>query len=195
MMPTPHLTPVELIYRKLSQPSPPQPARVSQEPKLQPELTRDEVDAIIQRKRSATPEQLQAIIDRAQHYRLSTWQRNQLGVDIGVALAAKARGRPNSDSVFKSSSTTFWIMPTRHSECWPTAASSRISLSVARKEFHAAGQTHHPPRGACWAPQRQMLWHVQSVYGDRSPEAYVGGRIWEALEEMEVAARPHRAGQ
>jgi hypothetical protein len=185
MTPTPYLTPVELIYRKLSQPSPPPPARARQEPKLQPELTREDVDAIIQRKRSATPEQLHAIIDRAQHYRLSTWERNQLGVDIGVALAAKARGKPNSDSVFihdvlDYADTPFGMLANR----------SFFENQFKRgAEGISCCRAHHPPRCACWAPQRQMLWHVQSVYGDRSPEAYVGGRIWEALEEMEVAAR------
>jgi hypothetical protein len=188
MMTTSYLTPVELVYRKLSQPSPPEPARVVQEFTRQPELTREEVDAIIQRKRSATPEQLQAIIDLAQHYKLSTWERNQLGVDTGIALAARAHGKPDLDSLFihevlDYADTPFGLLANR---------------SFFEREYRRGAEAisccrnHRPPRCGCWVAQRQMLWHVQNVYGGRSPEGYAAGKIWSALDDLEGVARPER---
>ena len=185
----PFITPLELAYRSISQPSPPKPTRVvSQAPKA-PELLRDDVIQILQGNRSATLDELQNIIARSQHYRLSTWERNQLGVQLGIAFAEKARGIPDRNSQFihevlDYADTPFGMLANR----------SFFEREYRRGTAAISHCRHHrPPRCQCWRNAREILWHVTDVHGGESPEAYAAGKIWEALDQMDVAARPERA--
>jgi hypothetical protein len=90
MTPTPYLLPVELVYRELARPKPqgPKPASVEAPPA---ELTRADVTAIIHRKRSSTPAELQEIIDNGKQFKLTDGERNQLCCDLTIAMSQRAR--------------------------------------------------------------------------------------------------------
>jgi len=182
------ITPLELAYRSISQPSSPKPARAVIQVPEAPGLTRDDVVQILQGNRSATLYELQSVIASSQRYRLSTWERDKLGVQLGIALAEKARGIPDRNSQFihdvlDYTDTPFGMLANR-------SFFEREYRRGAMAISHCAN--HHPPRCECWAPQRQVSWHVQNVYGDGTPEAYAAEKLWSALDELETATRPER---
>jgi hypothetical protein len=82
---------VERLYRDLASPKPPQPqpARVDTTAK-KIALTREDVDQIIQRTRIASPDELQYIIDHATDLKLTSGERNQLGVDLSIVMAQRS---------------------------------------------------------------------------------------------------------
>jgi hypothetical protein len=108
MTPTPYILPVERIYRELASPKAPEPtpARVTAEARKL-ELTRDDLTAIIARKQTATPEQLQYIIDHGNDLRLRSEEKSQICSDLSMAMARRARqigGRrdgPNAEFIAK----------------------------------------------------------------------------------------------
>ena len=93
---------VEILYRDIARPRPPQvkpaPAKVA----AKVELTRDAVTAILQRQRGASAEDLQHIISKAKHYALTESEKNQLCVDLSIQVArarqnqGKRRDDPNA---------------------------------------------------------------------------------------------------
>jgi hypothetical protein len=87
---TPYVPAVELIYRSLAQPKPqePKPASVEAPPAI--ELTRADVTAIIHRKRLATAEELQEIINHGKQFKLTDGERNQLCCDLTIAMSQRA---------------------------------------------------------------------------------------------------------
>ena len=82
---------MERIYREVAQPkAPPQPpAPLPAEVKKV--LTRADVDAIIARRLSATPAELQYIIDHAKDLGLTDGERNLIRVDLSIAVAQRSR--------------------------------------------------------------------------------------------------------
>jgi hypothetical protein len=95
-----YVTPLELAYRTISRPSPPpqQTAATTQQAKVPSELTRADVDLILQRKRDATVDELQYILDNHRQFHLSDGQRNQISTDLTItAAAARARAERRSD--------------------------------------------------------------------------------------------------
>ena len=82
---------VERIYREIAHPHhTPQPVHVdTTEKKI--ELNRADVDQIIQRARPAPPDELQYIIDHGADLKLTSGERNQLGVELSIVAAQRAR--------------------------------------------------------------------------------------------------------
>jgi hypothetical protein len=75
---------VERIYRQVSQPSPPETkpaAHVTAEPK-RIELTRADVNSVIERTRTASAAELEFILSTAAALRLTLGEKNQLSVDL-----------------------------------------------------------------------------------------------------------------
>ncbi|MGA8500906.1 MAG: hypothetical protein WB683_05115 [Candidatus Sulfotelmatobacter sp.] len=186
---TPYISPVELIFRQLSQPKPQdaKPAPVAEPSKA--ELTRADVDAIIQRKRAATPEELQEILACV---KLTSGERNQLSVDLTVMMAQRSR-RVNSKCEDPSAKL---IHELGYAE---TPFGLLYERAWFQKEFQtgtkaiAECRSHRPPHCSCWRETRESLWYVRSSFPERSPESLTALRIWEALEELEFATRPERS--
>jgi hypothetical protein len=187
MTPTPYLLPVELIYRALARPKPREPkpaASVEAPPAI--ELTRTDVDQIIHRKRAATPEELQKIIEQ---FKLTDGERNQLCCDLTIAMSQRARqvnGRredPNSRFIHDLgyAQTPFGLLPER---AW-----FQTELQTATQAI-AACRRHLTPQCACWRQARENLYSIRESFGERSPESWAALRVWEALEEIEISSRP-----
>jgi hypothetical protein len=187
MIPTPYILPVELIYRELARPKP-EDAKPASVAVVKP-LTRTDVDAILHRKRLATAEELQEIIARAKDYKLTDGERNQLGVDLSICVAQRARqinGRREDPSArfildLGYALTPFGLLPERG---W-----FQSELQTATKAI-AACRRHLPPQCSCWREARASLYSIRESFGERSPESWAALRVWEALEEIELSSRP-----
>jgi len=189
---TPHVLPaVEIIYRELARPKPEEakPANVAA---VKPPLTRDDVDAIIHRKRSATPEELEFIIAH-EEFKLTDGERNQIACDLTISMSQLARqvsGRHEDPSGrlihdLGYAVTPFGLLPDR---AW-----YQNQLQAATKAISAC-RRHLPPQCACWREARASLYSIRESFGERSPESWAALRVWEALEEIELSSRPERTG-
>ena len=185
-----YLTPVERIYREISQPSPQKPAQKTEAaPPIA--LKRADVDEILAHKRDAAPEELSYIVEHAKELQLSSWQRNQIGVQLTIELVNRSRPKPDATSEFISNTLQIVETPVGplHDRAW------------AQRELRAGAQAiancraHRPPRCSCWREARERLWKIQDHFGSGTPETWATERIWEALEEMEKASRPERASE
>jgi hypothetical protein len=191
MTPTPYLLPVELIYRALAAPKTPEikPARANEEAKKI--LTRADVDAIIQRKRTATPDELQSIIDHGKELKLTPGEKNQLSVDLTCAMSQRARqveGKredPSSKLIHDLgyALTPFGLLADR---AW-----FQSELQAGTKAI-AACRRHLPPECSCWREARENLYNIRASYGEKSPESWAALRVWQALEQIEQSSRPER---
>jgi hypothetical protein len=187
MTPTPYVLPVELIYRELAR-SKPEETKPTSIAEVEP-LNRDDVTAIIARKRAATPEELQDIISRAKELELTTGEREQIALDLSIfsaQLARQANGKredPSSRLIYYLgyAITPFGLLP---------------ELAWYQNELHAgtkavaACRRHQPPQCSCWRSSRESLYSILESFGQRSPESWAALRIWEALEEIELSSRP-----
>lgn len=181
---------VELIYRELERPKAPDTklARANEDAK-QVELTRDDVIAILQRKRGASAEQLQQIIADAKEYKLTPSERNQLSLDLTIQIAHARQSRgiredPNARfiaQVLGLVETPFGLIERAWIDDLMRAGSQNI----------AKCKRHKPPRCDCWSSQRAILWQA-SASGEKSPEGWAATKIYESLEELELATRPDR---
>jgi hypothetical protein len=180
---------IERLYRDLASPKPPQPqpARVDTTAK-KIELTRADVDQIIQRTRGASPDELQYLIDNGSGYRLTPGERNQLGVDLSIIVAQRARqinGRredPNAQFIAQvlGYAETPWGLIERE---WIDAQLRAGSQAIQRC------RSHKPPVCQCWSASRAILWQARAN-GDKTPEGWAAARICAFLEELELASRP-----
>jgi hypothetical protein len=184
-----YLLPVERLYREIATPklSPPKPTQTSTEPK-QITLSMADVQAILRRSRSASPEELQYILDHSQDYGLSDWERNRISVDVTVAMAARARGmsgRPDNPAaeflskVMGLSETPFGFIE----RAWVSEHMRSGSQAISRC------RTHRPPLCECWSSSRAILWQARAS-GDKTPTAWAAARVYEFLEDLELASRP-----
>jgi hypothetical protein len=186
-----YITPLELAYRTISQPSrPPQQAvKATGKAKAPTELTRADVDLILQRQRDATVAELQYIFDSHRQFHLSDGQRNQISTDLTItAAAARARAERRSDD-----NSQFMLHRLGYAETPVGLLAHRVYYENLFKSGSAAisrCRNHKPPKCECWRNVRDALWGIQSHYGARSPEAFAATRIYSSLEELEVAARP-----
>jgi hypothetical protein len=183
---------VELIYRELARSKVTQPKPPTEEPENR-ELNRDDVTAIVARKRAATPEELQFIIDHAKEFDLTAGERNQLAIDLTIAMSHRAcqqNGRREDVNArfireaLKLTETPFGLVEREWFERQLQAGAEAI----------ARCRSHHPPRCGCWAEARRILYSAQDVCGEKSPETWVATKLYEALEELEVASRQERPG-
>jgi hypothetical protein len=183
-----YITPVQRIYLQVSQPTsqPPKPATVAAQAKPI-KLTRTDVDAIIQRKRYGSPEELQHIIDQSKDLGLTDGERNFIGVELSIAVAQRARqvnGRANPSAEFISkvlglAETPYGLV----SREWVNRQMRTGSQAINRCSHH------RPPDCACWGASRASLWQV-STSGAKTPEAWAAARVYEFLTELELASRP-----
>jgi hypothetical protein len=181
---------VERIYRQISLPSPPVTiAHVRVEPK-KIELTRADVDAIIQRTRIASAGELQHIIDHAKELRLSDGEKNQLSVDLTMQIAhARQRNGRRDDPNERFIAETLGLITT------PFGLVERSFIDGLLRDGArniARCKRHKPPGCECWSGQRALLWQAQSAHGDKSPEGFAATRVYASLEELETASRPER---
>ena len=151
-------------------------------------LLRSDVDAILTRERNASPEELEYIVQNAKQFCLSQSQRNEIGVRLTVAQA-------NRDSPVIDPRTEF-LIHTLH--VLPTKFGLLHDYDWVQRELKAGAQAiancraHRPPRCQCWREARHRLWRIQDTCGPRSPEHFATLRLWESLEQMELASRPER---
>ncbi|MGD0181624.1 MAG: hypothetical protein ABSC15_17570 [Terriglobales bacterium] len=163
----------------------------TEEPKDR-ELTRGDVTEIIARRHTATPEELQFIIDHRKELKLTEGERNQLAVDLTITMSQKARqlnGRREDENaifireILKLAETPFGLIQRDWFERRLQAGAEAI----------ARCRNHHPPRCKCWAEERRILYNAQDVCGEKSPEGWAAMKLYEALEELETSSRPERA--
>jgi hypothetical protein len=185
-----YVTPLELAYRTISRPSPPPQKTVEANVKVKApsELTRADVDLILQRKRDAAVAELQYILDNHRQFHLSDGQRNQISTDLTItAAAARARAERRSDD-----NSQFMLHKLGYAETpWGLLANRAFYEKVFKDGAGAIARcsNHKPPKCECWRNVRDALWGIQSHYGAKSPEAFAATRIYSSLEELEVAAR------
>lgn len=153
-------------------------------------LTRADVDAIIERRRVASPEDLQYIIDNAKSLHLAEGARNQIGCDLSILMAQRARnmnGRRDNPSaefiakVLGYSSTPHGLVE----RDWVNR------LLRAGAEAIARCRNHRPPNCQCWSASRVALWQAQAN-GEKTPEAWCATSIYAFLEDLELSSRPER---
>jgi hypothetical protein len=168
------------------------PKPPSEKPKNR-ELTRDDVAEIIACGRTATPEELQFIIDHRKELDLTDGERNQLGVDLTIAVsrARQVNGRREGLSArfihqtLKLGQTPFGLIAR---ECFELQLKSGAEAIIGCRH-------HHPPRCKCWAEARRKLADAQTAFGEKSPEAWAVMKLYEALEELETSSRPERESE
>jgi hypothetical protein len=186
----PYVLPVELIYRELARPKPEDAKPASVTAVKPPPLTRADVDAIIHRQRTATPEELEEVLS-IKDFKLSEFARNQISVDLTVAISQRAvserREDPSSKLVHDLgyALTPFGLLADR---AW-----FQKELKAATNAI-AACRRHLPPQCSCWRDARASLYSIRESFGEKSPESWATLRVWEALEEIELSSRPERTG-
>ena len=145
----------ERIYRELSAPEPVKPEKEA--PAKAPEITRADVDDILSRKRSASAEQLQNIIANSKRFGLTSYQRDRLGLDLSIGIAAQmreARGiheDPTAQffsTVLDVEETVFGLL---YNSQW-----FKDELRLGSKQIAECRQ-HKPPRCACWSSSRGRM--------------------------------------
>ena len=173
-----YITAVERIYRELARPK---AQSVQQVPEAvrKSELSHDDVSAILQRKTSASADQLQRILNDAKKYRLTQGERDQLSLDLTIAIAQARQnnGKPD-DANARFIAQVLGLLDT------PFGLIERSfvdDLLRAGSENIARCKRHQPPKCQCWSAQRAILWQAQNSNGEKSPEAWTAGRIYEAL--------------
>jgi hypothetical protein len=182
----------ERIYRELARPKPVD-VKLAPAADVKPvTLTRADVDAIISRKRTATPDELQDIISHAKDFDLTSGERNLLGVELSVAIAQRIRGLDGrrqdhpSDRLIHDlgyAQTPFGLLYDR--------ASFQRQMQSGSKAI-AECRRHTPPHCECWRETREALWYIRSLFQERSPEAFAAMQVWESLEDLEFSSRPER---
>jgi hypothetical protein len=187
-----NISATERIFREPSRPEAPQPkpASAAAEPKkIAP--TRADVNELIQRQRVGTPQELEAILAKAKDLRLTEGERNQLSVDVTIAMAQRARnvnGRRESPAaeflskVLGLAETPYGMID----RAWINHHLRDGAQAIARCKLH------RPPNCQCWSASRITLWQAQAN-GEKSPEAWCAARILACLEDLEVSSRPERA--
>lgn len=180
---------IEIIYRDLARPRAPDGKTARVEAAKKTELTRSDVDAILQRKRGALADELQQIISDAKEYRLTPGERNQLSVDLTmqIAHARQSNGRRDNPGerfiaqVLGLIETPYGLLARSFIDDLLRAGSENISRC----------RLHCPPLCDCWSRQRAILFQA-SANEEKSPEGWAATRIYSALEELEMATRPER---
>jgi hypothetical protein len=179
---------VERIYRELARPGAPVVREEPAEPVKRSELDRDQVQAILQRQRAATSEELQSIISNSKKYKLTQSERDQLSVDLTIQMAQARQGRGRRDDpnarfitqVLNLVETPFGLIDRFFIEDLIRAGSENIGRC----------KHHQMPRCDCWSQQRAIIGQVLSIYGERTPETWAAMRVNALLEEVECGARP-----
>jgi hypothetical protein len=184
-----NISATEKIFRELSQPKPPQPrpAHVPA-PSTQITLTREDVTAIIRRTRSATPEELQHILDHGKELGVSEWDRSQISVDMTIAMAQRSR-QGNGRRIDANAEFISKILGMIETPFGLVARSFVDDLLQEGSRNISRCRLHRPPNCACWSAERAILFQA-GANGEKSPEGWAAIRIRAALEQLEVSTRP-----
>jgi len=187
---TPYVPAVELIYRSLAEPKPQEAKPYPSEAK-EIELTRDDISAIIHRRRTATPDELQFSIAHGKQFKLTDNERNQIACDLTIAMSQRAcqANQRREDPGAQFISQTLKLLSTPHGLIEREWFDNLLHTNV---EAIAKCRTHKIPRCDCWRGAREMLWHAAHTHGDDSPEAWTALQVWTILEELEISSRPER---
>lgn len=183
------VTPLERLYQLISQPSPPKPAKPVSTAPAPISLRLSDVQDIVKNKRTASPEELEYILQHPSRFGLGPRQQNDIRVRLTVALAH--RGRPSMNpnaglfAVLDMAETPVGLLHHRH---WFEHELRTGAAAIATCVRHS------PPRCQCWRSFRERLWLVQDRYGPKSPEGWAATKLWEQFEEYELASRPERPG-
>jgi hypothetical protein len=181
-----NISATEKIFRELSQPTPaqPRPARVDITAK-KIELTRADVDRIIQRTRSATVEELEYVIAHANEFSLTDGQRDQACCDLTIVAAQRSR-QGNGRRVDASAEFIAKVLNLVETP-WGLLARSFVDDLLRNGSRNISRcRLHRPPNCDCWIAQRAILFQA-SAAGGRTPESWAASRILAALEELEVS--------
>lgn len=179
---------VELIYRELATPKPSQP-KPAPIPAPKKTITRADVDDVIQRRRTASPEELQELLS-TKDINLTEGERSQICVDLTVAMAQRSRninGR-RDDPNAKFIAQVLGFVETPHGlipRSFITDVLREGAANISRCRLH------RPPLCDCWSAQRAILWEARA-HGEKSPEGWAAVRLFDALEHLETASRPER---
>ncbi len=183
-----HETPVERIYREMSTPSsaPPVPNVPTTAPAMH--LDASDVSAILQHKRSASLDELNYIIEHAKTFCLSSWQRNQISVQLTIAIVNRARPASTPvDQLFSALGIVETPVGLLHDRSWVQRELRAGTQAIA------SCRAHRVPRCSCWREARERLWRIQDHFGSGTPETWATVQLWEVFEELENASRPERA--
>jgi hypothetical protein len=188
---TPLISAAERLYHELSQPklNPPKPVQQPSQHRTAVTIARGDVDAILRHKRTATPEELQYILDHSEDFALRPWQRDQIVLQFTLTAAAKMRAaqgirEPENSFLYdtlKVAETPWGLL---HDRQWV----EHLMKEGTRAVWHC--KNHRPPRCECWRGTRDILWNVRVTYGEQSPEAWAASRVWSVLEDLELVPRP-----
>src|ERR1700733_6816569 len=180
------LSPVERIYLEIRQPSLPKPAPKAPDPAPSIQLDGADVDAILKHKRTASVAELEHVIAHADELHLRPWQRNQIGVELTLVLANRARPKPNPTAEFFYNTLGITQTPVGllHDRSWL----DRELKAGTQAIFNC--RRHSPPRCNCWRAVRERLWNIQDRCGAASPEAWATEQLWVIFDELEFAERP-----
>jgi hypothetical protein len=182
-----NISATEKIFRELSpQAQPPKPTRATADPKPIA-LTRADVDAILQRMRSATPEELEFIIAHAKEFILTDGQRDQLCCDLTIVAAQRAR-QGNGRRIDGNAEFISKVLGMIETPFGLVARSFVDDLLREGSRNISRCRLHRVPLCACWSAQRAMLYQA-SANGEKSPDGWAATRIRAALEQLELASR------
>jgi hypothetical protein len=183
-----YLTPVQMMYRTISRPSP-SPSKLAPIAAPKKAITRADVDEIIQRRRSASAEELEEILT-TKDLKLGEGERNQISVDLTILVAQRSRKMSGwrEDESAKFISQVLGYAETPH------GLIPRSFIADVLREGASNIQRcrlHRPPLCDCWSAQRAILWEARAG-GEKTPEGWTASRLFDALEGLETSSRPER---
>ena len=177
---------VELIYRELARPRSPDPTPAHAKlAATKAELTRDDINEILMRRRGGSASELEQIINNAKQYNLTPGEKNQLSVDltIQVAHARQSNGKRDNPSE-RFIAQVLGLVETPQgliAREWVDGLLRDGARNIARCK-------RHQPPCECWSSQRAILWQARAN-GEKTPEAWAASRIYQALEDLELSSR------
>lgn len=180
------LTAIERTYQLISQPQPSPPKPQPQPAPAPLVVTRDDVATILERKRMPAIAELEAILANAKELKLTKGEREQLALLASISVAASF-APPRVDPFVYRLDYAETPVGLLHNRAWFDTLFKKAAQSIRSCKRHC------PPRCECWRDWRTTLYDIRKQYGDQSPEAFIALRIWQALEDIEIASRPEPA--
>jgi hypothetical protein len=179
---------VDVIYRELARPKTPE-TKPAVAATTKPALPRNNVNAFLSRQRQGSPAELEYIVSNAKKFALTPSEKNQLSVDLTIAMANARQGHGRREhpserfiaQVLGLLDTPYGLIERSFIEDLLRTGADNIQRC----------KRHEPPLCVCWASQRAILWQA-TANGEKSPEGWAATRIYSALEELETTTRPER---
>ena len=140
--------------------------------------------------RTASPEELQYILDHAKEMSVTKEEREAISLSLSLLMASRTR---QHNGLREDPSAKFIAQVLRLAET-PWGLISREWTNELLRAGSSAMQrcrNHRPPACPCWSSTRAMLYQA-SANGPKSPEGWAAMQIYSFLEELELAERPDR---